>query len=97
MSNLLVEDSNFQIYNNNETNCKRGEIGHIKITFRGGLFDIQKLLNNSRTSGECRVNHKSLGRAGFKCWLGKRHVVRGVAMNPVDHPHTGGEGRAPNW
>nr|YP_009387707.1 ribosomal protein L2 [Hansenia forbesii]QHS71267.1 ribosomal protein L2 [Haplosphaera phaea]ART32559.1 ribosomal protein L2 [Hansenia forbesii]QHV37973.1 ribosomal protein L2 [Hansenia forbesii]QHV38143.1 ribosomal protein L2 [Hansenia forbesii]QHV38228.1 ribosomal protein L2 [Hansenia forbesii] len=29
------------------------------------------------------------------CWLGKRPVVRGVVMNPVDHPHGGGEGRAP--
>nr|WEL35656.1 ribosomal protein L2 [Gossypium hirsutum]WEL35823.1 ribosomal protein L2 [Gossypium hirsutum] len=36
-----------------------------------------------------------LGRAGSKCWLGKRPVVRGVVMNPVDHPHGGGEGRAP--
>jgi ribosomal protein L2 len=27
-----------------------------------------------------------------KCWLGKRPVVRGVVMNPVDHPHGGGEG-----
>ena len=41
------------------------------------------------------MNQKSLGRAGSKCWLGKRPVVRGVVMNPVDHPHGGGEGRAP--
>lgn len=34
-----------------------------------------------------------LGKAGRKRWLGKRPEVRGVAMNPVDHPHGGGEGR----
>ncbi|KAG5383797.1 hypothetical protein IGI04_035292 [Brassica rapa subsp. trilocularis] len=45
--------------------------------------------------GNVGVNQKSLGRAGSKCWLGKRPVVRGVVMNPVDHPHGGGEGRAP--
>jgi large subunit ribosomal protein L2 len=34
-----------------------------------------------------------LGKAGRKRWLGKRPAVRGVVMNPVDHPHGGGEGR----
>jgi large subunit ribosomal protein L2 len=34
-----------------------------------------------------------LGKAGRKRWTGKRPAVRGVAMNPVDHPHGGGEGR----
>ncbi len=34
-----------------------------------------------------------LGKAGRKRWVGKRPSVRGVAMNPVDHPHGGGEGR----
>jgi large subunit ribosomal protein L2 len=34
-----------------------------------------------------------LGKAGRKRWLGRRPVVRGVVMNPVDHPHGGGEGR----
>ncbi len=36
---------------------------------------------------------KSFGKAGAKRWLGIRPTVRGVAMNPVDHPHGGGEGR----
>ena len=35
----------------------------------------------------------SLGKAGRNRWLGKRPHNRGVAMNPVDHPHGGGEGR----
>ncbi|OAN53814.1 50S ribosomal protein L2 [Paramagnetospirillum marisnigri] len=35
----------------------------------------------------------SLGKAGRSVWLGRRPSVRGVAMNPIDHPHGGGEGR----
>lgn len=38
-------------------------------------------------------NLKSLGKAGAKRWRGIRPTVRGVAMNPVDHPHGGGEGK----
>ncbi|NLO07882.1 MAG: 50S ribosomal protein L2 [candidate division WS1 bacterium] len=37
----------------------------------------------------------SLGKAGRTRWLGKRPTVRGSVMNPVDHPHGGGEGKAP--
>ncbi len=36
----------------------------------------------------------NIGKAGRKRWMGRRPVVRGAAMNPVDHPHGGGEGRA---
>lgn len=37
----------------------------------------------------------SIGKAGRSRWLGKRPAVRGSVMNPVDHPHGGGEGRSP--
>lgn len=37
----------------------------------------------------------TVGKAGRSRWLGKRPAVRGSVMNPVDHPHGGGEGRAP--
>jgi len=37
---------------------------------------------------------RKIGKAGRSRWLGKRPTVRGSAMNPVDHPHGGGEGRA---
>ena len=37
----------------------------------------------------------NIGKAGRSRWLGKRPTVRGSVMNPVDHPHGGGEGRAP--
>jgi large subunit ribosomal protein L2 len=38
-------------------------------------------------------SNTKLGKAGRKRWMGKRPSVRGVAMNPIDHPHGGGEGR----
>lgn len=56
-----------------------------------------------RVSSRCRAtigrvsnpDHEkiSLGKAGRKRWLGRRPHVRGTAMNPIDHPHGGGEGR----
>ncbi|MDD2388912.1 MAG: 50S ribosomal protein L2 [Desulfobacterales bacterium] len=55
------------------------------------------LLNCKATIGQLgNVIHEniSLGKAGRKRWLGKRPKVRGVAMNPVDHPMGGGEGRS---
>jgi large subunit ribosomal protein L2 len=36
---------------------------------------------------------QNLGKAGRRRWLGRRPRVRGVAMNPIDHPHGGGEGK----
>jgi len=43
------------------------------------------------------VDHEniSIGKAGRKRWMGIRPTVRGVVMNPVDHPHGGGEGKSP--
>jgi len=43
--------------------------------------------------GNSEHNLRSLGKAGAKRWRGVRPTVRGVAMNPVDHPHGGGEGK----
>ena len=43
--------------------------------------------------GNAEHNLRSLGKAGAQRWRGVRPTVRGVAMNPVDHPHGGGEGR----
>lgn len=45
------------------------------------------------TVGNAEQANKSLGKAGASRWIGRRPKVRGVAMNPVDHPHGGGEGR----
>lgn len=45
--------------------------------------------------GNIEYNNITIGKAGRKRWLGKRPRVRGVVMNPIDHPHGGGEGRSP--
>lgn len=45
--------------------------------------------------GNLEYENVSLGKAGRSRWLRRRPSVRGVVMNPVDHPHGGGEGRAP--
>ena len=45
--------------------------------------------------GNVEHENVSIGKAGRSRWLGKRPTVRGVVMNPVDHPHGGGEGKAP--
>lgn len=45
--------------------------------------------------GNLEHENVTIGKAGRNRWLGKRPTVRGVVMNPVDHPHGGGEGRSP--
>jgi len=45
--------------------------------------------------GNIDYNNITIGKAGRNRWLGKKPHVRGVAMNPVDHPHGGGEGKSP--
>ncbi len=45
--------------------------------------------------GNIDIRHISIGKAGRNRWLGIRPTVRGSAMNPVDHPHGGGEGNQP--
>ena len=44
--------------------------------------------------GNLEHENLSLGKAGKSRWVGRRPRVRGVAMNPVDHPHGGGEGKS---
>lgn len=66
-------------------------------TLRMRSGETRKLHVNCRaTVGEVGNSEHSLrvlGKAGAKRWRGIRPTVRGVAMNPVDHPHGGGEGR----
>jgi large subunit ribosomal protein L2 len=45
--------------------------------------------------GNITANNRSFSKFEAKHWLGKRSEVRGVAMNPVDHSHGGGEGKTP--
>jgi large subunit ribosomal protein L2 len=77
----------------------------VQLMAREGGFAILRLRSGEmrRVPVECRATlgevgnneHglRSLGKAGAKRWRGIRPTVRGVAMNPVDHPHGGGEGR----
>ncbi|MBU0744792.1 MAG: 50S ribosomal protein L2 [Gammaproteobacteria bacterium] len=68
------------------------------ITLRLRSGEIRKILGTCRACiGEvsnAEHNLRSLGKAGASRWRGIRPTVRGVAMNPVDHPHGGGEGRS---
>ena len=67
------------------------------VTLRLRSGEMRKFLADCRaTLGEVsntEHNLRSLGKAGAKRWAGIRPTVRGVAMNPVDHPHGGGEGK----
>jgi len=65
------------------------------IRLRSG--EMRKIHHDCRATvgevGHGEHNLRKLGKAGAKRWRGVRPTVRGVAMNPVDHPHGGGEGR----
>ncbi|HEX7056207.1 MAG TPA: 50S ribosomal protein L2 [Bacilli bacterium] len=69
------------------------------VTIRLSSGEVRKILKTCRaTVGSVgNEDHEliNIGKAGRNRWLGKRPVVRGVVMNPVDHPHGGGEGKAP--
>jgi large subunit ribosomal protein L2 len=71
------------------------EGAHATIRLRSG--EMRKVLSDCRAViGEVsnsEHNLRKLGKAGASRWRGVRPTVRGVAMNPVDHPHGGGEGR----
>lgn len=62
---------------------RSGELRRIAIDCRATIGEV----------GNQEHSLQSLGKAGAQRWRGVRPTVRGVAMNPVDHPHGGGEGR----
>jgi len=62
---------------------RSGEMRKVPIECRATIGEV----------GNSEHSLRSLGKAGAKRWRGVRPTVRGVAMNPVDHPHGGGEGR----
>lgn len=73
--------------------AKEGQ--HVTLRLRSG--EVRKVPADCRaTLGEVsnhEHNLRSIGKAGAMRWRGVRPTVRGVVMNPVDHPHGGGEGR----
>lgn len=76
-----------------------------QLVAREGIYAILRMRSGEmrKVLSSCRAcigevsnpehNLRSLGKAGASRWRGRRPTVRGVAMNPVDHPHGGGEGR----
>ena len=74
--------------------AKEGERAHVKLP--SGEVRLM-LLDCWATIGQVgNVDHDaiSIGKAGRSRWMGRKPHVRGVAMNPVDHPHGGGEGKS---
>ena len=71
------------------------EGNYAQLRLRSG--EMRKVLIDCRATigsvGNAEHSLRKLGKAGAKRWRGIRPTVRGVAMNPVDHPHGGGEGR----
>jgi large subunit ribosomal protein L2 len=84
----------------------RGAGTQAQLMAKEGKFALLKLPSGEQrmVQAQCRatvgqvgnIDHEniSIGKAGRTRWAGKRPHVRGVAMNPVDHPHGGGEGRS---
>lgn len=68
---------------------------YAKIRLNSGELRLVLLTCYATLGIVSNINHKKikLGKAGRNRWLNKRPHVRGVAMNPVDHPHGGGEGK----
>ncbi len=77
-SQLIGKDSEYA-----QIKLSSGEIRIVRIECRATIGMVSNPDNKNI----------KLGKAGRKRWMGIRPVVRGVAMNPVDHPHGGGEGR----
>ena len=73
------------------------EGAYAQIRLRSG--EVRRILIECRatigTVGNEENSLRELGKAGAKRWRGIRPTVRGVVMNPVDHPHGGGEGKSP--
>ena len=74
--------------------AKEGDFAHVKLP--SGEVRLVKLDCMATIGQVGHVEHEALthGKAGRKRWLGIRPTVRGSAMNPIDHPHGGGEGKA---
>jgi large subunit ribosomal protein L2 len=71
------------------------EGAHATLRLRSG--EMRKVLSDCKATigevGNSEHSLRKLGKAGAQRWRGVRPTVRGVVMNPVDHPHGGGEGR----
>nr|YP_010194436.1 ribosomal protein L2 [Pallavicinia lyellii]QZZ24671.1 ribosomal protein L2 [Pallavicinia lyellii]QZZ24755.1 ribosomal protein L2 [Pallavicinia lyellii] len=75
--------------------AKEGQLVTLRLPSGEIRLIIQKCLATIGQIGNVDSSNLRMGKAGSKRWLGKRPKVRGVVMNPTDHPHGGGEGRVP--
>ncbi len=73
--------------------AKDGKYAQVKLPSGEVRMVLQECLATIGQVGNIDHENVSIGKAGRSRWLGNRPKVRGVAMNPVDHPHGGGEGR----
>ena len=74
--------------------AKEGDFAHVKLP--SGEVRLMSLDCHATIGQLSNIEHEaiSIGKAGRSRWLGIRPTVRGLAMNPVDHPHGGGEGKS---
>ena len=75
--------------------AKEGEYAHIRLPSGEMRLVLSRCRATIGTIGNADHSNVKLGKAGRKRHMGIRPTVRGSVMNPVDHPHGGGEGRAP--
>ena len=73
--------------------ARAGKYANLKLPSGENRSVLVTCLATIGQVGNSDHSNLSLGKAGRSRWLGRRPNVRGVAMNPVDHPHGGGEGR----
>lgn len=75
---ILAKEGNYA-----QIRLRSGEIRRVHVNCRATIGEV----------GNEEHNLESIGKAGAQRWKGIRPTVRGVAMNPIDHPHGGGEGK----
>ena len=75
--------------------AKEGDFVTLSLPSRENRLVSKHCWATIGTVGNIEAFQTIIGKAGRNRWLDKRPTVRGVAQNPVDHPHGGGEGRAP--
>lgn len=75
--------------------AKEGKYANVRLPSGEVRLINMKCMATIGQVGNPERENINIGKAGRNRWLGKRPKVRGVVMNPVDHPHGGGEGRAP--
>lgn len=75
--------------------AKEGALAHVRMPSGEVRLLHMECMATIGQVGNVEHENISIGKAGRNRWLGKRPSVRGVVMNPIDHPHGGGEGRSP--